>query len=50
MNNAVVALITGIIGLAVLSVVLSNNANTTNVVSNLFSGISSVISAATSPV
>lgn len=40
----------GIIGLAVLSVVLSSQSNTTNVLTSLFTGITNLITAATKPI
>ena len=52
MNNTVgqiVTVFTAIIGLAALAVVLSNRANTANVVKSTFSGLAEAISSATNP-
>lgn len=45
-----VAIVTAIIGLAILSVLVSKNATTLGLVQNLSSGLAQDISAATSPV
>lgn len=45
-----VAIVTSIVGLAILSVILSKNANTLGLVQNLSSGLAQDISAATSPI
>jgi hypothetical protein len=49
-GHLVTGLITGIIGLAVLAVVLSNQSNTTNVTTGFFNGLTGVINAALKPV
>ncbi len=49
-GHVFLALTTGIIGLAALAVVLSNQANTSNVVNTTFSGLTSLITAALKPV
>ena len=48
--KAGVSIVTAIIGLAILSVILSNKANTLGLVQNLSSGLSQDIGAATAPV
>lgn len=45
-----VAIVTSIIGLGILSVLVSKNANTLGLVQNLSSGLAQDISAATAPV
>jgi TctA family transporter len=49
-GEIIVAIVSGILGLAILAVVLSNNSNTTNVLSGFFSGLSNLITAAVKPV
>lgn len=48
--NSVVTVATAIIGLAILAVLVSKNANTSGVISSLSSGLSKNITAAVSPV
>lgn len=46
----IIAIVTGIIGLAIVAVVVSQNANTSSVIGSAGSALSSVIGAAVSPV
>jgi hypothetical protein len=46
----IIAIVTGIIGLAIVAVVVSQNANTSSVIGASGSALSSVIGAAVSPV
>ena len=46
----IVAVITGIIGLAMVAVILSSKANTQNVISSSGTALSSIIGAAVNPV
>jgi PRD1 phage membrane DNA delivery len=48
--NALVAIGMAIIGLATLSVIVSNQANTSNVISSATTGFGNLIKAATGPV
>lgn len=48
--DAIVSIVTAIIGLAILSVIVSKNANTSGVISAASSGLASDIQAATGPV
>lgn len=48
--QAIVGIVTAIIGLAILSVLVSKNANTAGVINAASSGLSKTIQAATSPV
>lgn len=48
--DAIVSIVTAIIGLGILSVLVSRNANTTGVISAASSGLSADLSAAMSPV
>lgn len=48
--DAAVSIVTAIIGLAILSVLVSNNARTTGVIGALSTGLAQDIGAATSPV
>ncbi len=45
-----VAILTAIIGLAILAVILSKNSNTPSVLQSFFSGFASLIGAATAPI
>lgn len=47
---AFVSIIAGVIGLAIIAVIVSKNANTSSVISGTGSALSSIISAAVSPV
>lgn len=46
----IVSVIAGVIGLALVAVIVSKNANTQNVITGAGSALSSVISAAVSPI
>lgn len=48
--RAITSIVMGIIGIAILAVLLSKNATTLGLVQNLSAGLSQDISAATSPV
>lgn len=48
--DSIVSIVTAIIGLAILSVIVSKNANTSGVIQAASSGLASDIQAATSPV
>lgn len=48
--HTAVAIVTAIIGLAILSVLVSKNAKTTGVIQNLSTGLAQDITAATAPV
>ena len=50
MVRVVTSIVTAIIGLAILAVLLSKNANTLGLVQNLSTGLAQDIGAATSPV
>jgi TctA family transporter len=49
-GEIIVAVVSGILGLAILAVVLSNNSNTTNVISGFFTGLSNLVTAAIKPI
>lgn len=49
-GNGISALFTGIIGLAILAIILSNSSNTVSVLSTFFQGLSTLIGAAVNPV
>jgi len=46
----IVAVLTAIVGLAIVAVLVSNRANTAGVISSTFNGLGGAISAATGPV
>lgn len=50
MTEAVVTIMTAIVGVAILSVLVSKNANTSGVISSAGSAFSNALSAATGPV
>jgi uncharacterized protein YebE (UPF0316 family) len=49
-GHAAVSIVTMIIGVAIISVVLSNTAQTANVIGAISTGLGSLISAATKPI
>jgi hypothetical protein len=49
-TEAFVTIVGLVIGVATLSVIVSNNSNTTGVIQNLFSGVGNLLSVATAPV
>lgn len=50
MGTAFVAIVTALLGVTILSVLLSKNSNTTGVISSLSQGFSTVVGAAVAPV
>lgn len=48
--SAIVAIFTAIVGVAIIAVLVSKNANTSNVISGLFSGFGNLVKTAVSPV
>jgi hypothetical protein len=49
-GGGISALFTGVIGLAILAIVLSNSSNTVNVIQSFFSGLTSLIGTVVTPV
>ena len=49
-GNIIVAVISGVIGLAILAVVLSNSANTSNVLTSGFTGLTNLFTAVLKPI
>ena len=48
-GSTITGLVSGIVGLAIISVVLSQQANTSNVLTSAFSGITGLLGSALSP-
>ena len=50
LTNAMVVILTSLVGLAIVATLVSKNANTSGVVKSIFGGFSQAVGAATSPV